>query len=288
MENITGYPLLKVLNFENKVIILKSLPFSEERLQWLEVVYNRLSFKENLSSPIKNIENKYISKVANECFILFEFYENSNCTKPSAEWWANTLFNVHNIQINTNKKITQDFTDTKELFINGSRYMSNKISSFVSKLNDQISLFEKKSYSLILNHGDPLDSNVMKYNNNFILMDFENSFLAPKEYDIQRHLCDYVIHSNSSENFREYCRSFIDKYEDLGGKIDLDMLIYLFKLDFCRTISWLHIVVQDRNRKDFKRQNEDLKMFLKAIENSYISNMIEELRAIKKESYKNV
>lgn len=267
VESVRDYPLIKRIYISGECkYVLKYLPYEFDRLIWLEEVYKSLSnYDSQISKPIINIQGRYISERNNLKFVLFDCYENTKSTFYSAEWWSKIMVNIHDMDINAKHPRLLDLSNCTGLLEKAFFYMDFQTRKTLDKYfsNDilnSIDFSEKK-----FNHADLLLSNVLKYHGQNVLIDFENCCIAPKEFDIQRHLCDYMVHCDNYNEIVSYFKQFLIMYEYQGSKINMHNLYYLFIIDFCRTLSWLHLVVNDNCRNDLKRQLKDLRCFISSL-----------------------
>lgn len=267
IESVKDYPLIKRIYISGECkYVLKYLPYEFDRLIWLEEVYKSLSnYDFQISKPKINIQGRYISERNNLKFVLFDCYKNPKSTFYSAEWWSKIMVNIHDMDINAKYPRILDLSNCTGLLEKAFFYMDFQTRKTLDKYfsNDilnSIDFSEKK-----FNHADLLLSNVLKYHGKNVLIDFENCCIAPKEFDIQRHLCDYMVHSDNYNEIVRYFKQFLMLYEYQGAKINMNNLYQLFIIDFCRTLSWLYLVVNDNYRTDLKRQLKDLHCFISSL-----------------------
>lgn len=282
VNDIEGYPHIKKVTTDNGCKVIKKIYLNEERLYILEYLYKCISCNSNMNTPILNDEGMYICKQEYEGIMVFEELQHIS-EMPTAEWWANVLSDLHKMMIFKQQKkikVTDYFSNMHPFFVCASKKMPNDIKRKVYNLVHSIGDIGKKEVKLIINHGDPLESNVMMKNGELVLTDFENACIAPKEYDLQRRLWDFAVKSEG-RNIFEYYMNFVDIYQKQLS-IDYNLLYNLYITDFCKTLCWLYLVSEDNVRKDCKRQREECDDFVLALRNGTVEEM---LNYIKKEVY---
>lgn len=278
-ESVLNYPLLTIIYFPQRKIVVKKIANNKDK-NFLESVYFNTEKMTRTSQPIRNQKGKYITTLGNNAYILFPFYEEVSTFHVGHRWWVEILTKIHQINISSLEEVSLDLSDSTKLLNLASQYMELDILNVLNKMINTSRIYNLNSYHLVLNHGDPLSSNVMYLDENPILIDFESSILAPKEYDIQRHLCDYVIQHLENGQWFQYVDQFLNKYQNYQSKIDFELLEYLFRVDFCRTISWLYLVTQDKKRKDYGRQKRVLKNYINFVRGNSLYAFLYKLKRV--------
>ena len=284
LEKVKDYPLIRKIvdHNDNYIFVLKFLPYSKNKIMELEKCYEMLSLYGDLNvlKPIKNISGKFISFYDGNAFIITELLKECGLELPSVKWWSRTLSRLHSIKIEKKPKEVVQLKHIEKIIFKGAEFMDSTLQYHVKDLYQKAT---KYKFSLIYNHflhGDPLYSNVMKVDNDHVLIDFENNFIGAKEYDIQRHLCDYAVHNDNLMDIYQYFGDFIYYYEQFGLKIKKKLLENLYIIDYCQTLSWLYIVTQDNSRDDFKRQKEELSLYKKALVSGKFKKTLRKIREL--------
>lgn len=278
MCTIDGYSYISRVSTDIGDIFIKEIKNECDYIYLLEKIYNELSKKSISNVPLLTKSNKYICSSTNNKFVIFMEVNESN-EVPTALWWANVLHEIHSISVEDNVGYFMPgtyFSLNHSLFLNSLQYIPKDIEKLINDMLQLVRCTSERKVTRVINHGDPLRSNVMKKNERFILIDFENACIAPKEYDLQRHLWDFAINASKSE-IVNYCINFTNEYQ-IYDAIDFELLHDFFILDFCRTLCWLYVVCNDYKRSDLKRQQYELKKFITAIKTKKVNEILDWLR----------
>lgn len=274
--DIEGYPHIKSGISKDGGLILKYLKYNKSYLRFLEDVYSYICDIEEVNVPLVNKNDCYITLYKKKAFIIFERLQLPK-EVPSAKWWAKTLSKIHAIPAFRELRIiriSKLVLEVSNILNNSKKYMSSDIYAMLSKL--LYSVDSEKIYTVycVLNHGDALDSNVLKYKETYKIIDFESACLAPREYDIQRKMWDYAINCRSTDMIEKFWEEFISEYIISNQEIDISLLYDLYVIDFCRTICWLFIVSSDKTRMDYSRQKIESIRFVDALRKGKIHKML--------------
>lgn len=275
------YPHIFKIEFPNCSLFIKSIDKNRIYCKDLNVLYFDLSNIDSIEKPILTKDNKYISLFENKIILLYEELEKIVNT-PDPIWWSNCLSNIHNISVNDKYIIcfSNDFyTQTINLLNLAKKFMNHKIKLKISKLFKELDTESiNLKNNMVLCHNDPYDLNVMSINGVYKLIDTDGMGLSPKEYDIQRLICNHLINSNEVNNSLSFWNSFKNNYElNINEQIDIDLLKKLYILDLIRTTSWLYIVCNDLSRKDIKRQKEQLSLYERSFDNDNHSKILKKI-----------
>lgn len=274
-QDIEGYSHMKRGITDSGNVIIKELKFDCERLDFLELIYSEIENFKGVSSPIKNYEGENISR-SNGCGVLVFKELKENDRFVPAKWWVEVLQRLHTIESFWQYKeivISNHLQEVNALMSSAKKYMEQDIRYFVEKMLNKINWKLKKIGRVVLNHGDALNSNVMKNNDEFILIDFENAQIVPKEYDIQRKLWDEAIEIEEINETIDFYKDFKAAYEKFQ-KIDMGLLANLYIIDFCKTLCWLYIVSMDEKRDDCERQKIERNHFVDAVRKGKIEAVL--------------
>ena len=278
ITKIDGYPHVMIAKMENGSVIAKELCFLEEKLDFLEKLYAKLEAVTEANIPLLNSEGRYISRSGEAGVLLFEELEVPE-TYPSAKWWAGILAKLHLLDLPGCKKkiLIADYLDEVTSLLSGAKqYMAPDIKNILGQMLDEVSWDRKIETQMIVNHGDPLNSNVMLKQDEFRVIDFENACVAPKEYDIQRRMWDFAIECDDPDEMMAYWNEFKCEYEAQSEHlvINRELLCYLYIIDFCKTMCWLYLVSTDEKRVDYKRQKKECDHFEDALRKGNIQRML--------------
>lgn len=298
---LSGYPHIAKIIIRQEVYYLKELVINKSRREWIERVYLNLESYNHYIHPLKNEHGsftlaptggsdiRFVEKTNEYCYLLTR-ESGSKEKNPTAGWWARSLANLHNsvfqgdYSVITLKEIESKYD--KSLII------LPKYSSVMNKLDRMKSIIEQDVVNLIKSiipdnldafvlkqrgcfvHGDPLNSNVLIDNSNFILFDFESSGISVKEYDIQRIFTDIATNCVELNDVDTFVRDFIDSYELIGETINITLLDYIYRLDLIRTIIWLYEVSLSYNRQDYERQLLELEKYKAALRSGFYHRVI--------------
>lgn len=259
-------------------VYIKELKNNDAYICLLEKVYRNIAKKESFNVPLLTKQSKYICRLKHRNFVVFEELEETD-EIPSAEWWANTLYEIHSLPIEAKDEVLDFqafFSVNSDLYLAASKFMPNDIKQFVNELLLLVDYNHARRVNKVVNHGDPLRSNIMKKNDEFCLIDFESVCWVPKEYDLQRHLWDFAINTDKNE-IETYYKNFTAAYQ-FHKKVDINLLRYVLILDFCRTICWLYVICSDFSRSDLARQEMELSKCVTAIKDGKINKLLECMR----------
>lgn len=278
VDVIDGYTHIIMAPTNVGNIFIKEINGDDKYIFFLEKIYKELSEKTILNSPLLTKNGRYICDSENNKFIVFTEADKTKEVPPPS-WWAFVLYEIHSISINENIGYfipDKFFSINHNLFLKAMQYVPKDIKEILGNMLQLIKCTAKKKIIKVVNHGDPLRSNVMKKNGRFILIDFENACIKPKEYDLQRHLWDFAVNSSRNQ-IGNYYRDFIDEYLAYEN-IDFELLHDYYILDFCKTLCWLYVVCNDNSRSDLKRQKNELEKFVVAMRTKKISEMLDCMR----------
>lgn len=259
IKTISGYPHIRILSFDKDYFIKK---VNKIHCQDINTLYHYLSRSDYVELPIKTINNEYGLQFKNELFLLYPILEEVKDEIP-AFWWAKTLESIHNIAVNPSDFNLQYDMDKEcfELLKQANELFSDGIKEHINILLDNY-YDTSKSKEIVLSHGDPNDSNVMRYKTQFLLIDTEGTLLLPREYDIQRLFCNEVNKENNFDEIDKYINLFFDNYPN---HLDMKLFKKIYVMDLLRTFSWLNLVIQDSSRIDYNRQIIELEKYKESI-----------------------
>lgn len=240
------YPNIKIINGQRKYL-LKCLFYDDKYLKNLNEIYKNIQTFRDVRLPILTKQNEYVdfeNKV-----ILFN-YDKVSDLKPNNRWWGIVLSELHKIVYST---------------INIDLITINDISDDIMNILDAktrirlIHLLElQRNHKYVVDgvicHGDVANRNVLFFEElrDYLLIDFENSKIYPKEYDIQRLIWNLYI-ENDSFNFLNFWTEFTSCYDAQGNYINKELLSDLLIDDFVKNYLWLERVVNDETRNDRNR-----------------------------------
>lgn len=273
-SNIDGYPLVKRAIIGEETIFIKCLPFDNEKLRMLEYLYERHENSDYFHAPVKN-RNAFIVAVGDASYIVSKELK-VHADYPEPEWWAAALSEIHKTYVPVNMMADQSqlVFEYAKLWNSAQTYMEEDIKIALSTLLGYIQFPVCQNDKCVINHGDPLFSNVMLKGNAPILIDIENFLNVPKEFDIQRHFWDYAIEEKDSTFYRNSWIRFRQAYENSFCMINKVTLINLYVIDVCRTVSWFYLITLDETRPDYDRQMNDLLLFKDALRSKRIETML--------------
>lgn len=162
--NIEGYPHIKKVLIGNDCKVIKELNMDEKRLNMLEIIYKNISSNGFGNTPMLTQDGMYICKTSYGGLMVFEELQ-PVVEMPTAKWWADTLFRIHNMSLLEQCKdliIDDYFSNENQLFTETIERMPSDIKSKMLNMLDMIHIKEKQRVKFIINHGDPLESNIMK------------------------------------------------------------------------------------------------------------------------------
>lgn len=276
---VDGYSHISKVSTDSGNVYIKEVKGTEHYIRLLEKTYSELSKSIALNVPLLTKENKYVcDNYENHKFIVLPEVDETRGV-PTTTWWASVLHEIHGITINENKGCFNgdDFFSLKHrLYLKAVQYMPKDIVKMINYMLQLMKCNVERKTSNVINHGDPLRSNIMKKNGRFLLIDFENVCIEPKEYDLQRHLWDFAVNSPKNE-IVDYYRTFVNSYQ-MYDAIDFELLHDVFILDFCRTVCWLYVVCNDCCRADLNRQKYELVKFVDAMRIGKITEMLNCMR----------
>lgn len=274
---IGGYPLVKKVELQKETVFIKQLPFDNDKLQMLECLYAELEKFSSYHAPIKN-ENAFIVRIEDTSYIVFR--ELKKCDiYPEPEWWAVALSEIHKLNIPFGMIADQSrlVFEYSQLWESAQIHMEEDIKKAVNRLLCYMKLPIWQNDKCVINHGDPLLSNIMLKGNTPILIDIESFLYVPKEFDIQRHFWDYAIEEKNPALYRDAWIRFREAYESNFDIINVITLTNLYVIDVCRTISWFYLITLDVTRSDYDRQMDDLLLFKDALRSNRIETMLNTL-----------
>ncbi len=272
VTQLEQYPNILKMEGSNYNFIIKIIQRIQIYCYSINQLFLDLSSIDCIEKPILTKDGNYFFSIDSQIFLLYEKLQEIK-ENPSANWWSNCLGSIHNIQVNKNYKCyySNDFyKQTLSILAkaekNISQNIKNKIYQLLNTVNKEIVC---KKYKMVLCHNDPYNLNVMYSKQGYKLIDIDSMGLSPREYDIQRLLFNYVINTNNFDEAISFWNLFRDNYEKKTlEKIDINLLKNIYILDLIRTISWLYIVSNDFSRLDRQRQQEQLDLFEKSLEDN--------------------
>lgn len=278
ISKMPGYPHLKILETNVNKYILKFVDSKKKRISFMEKMYTELSAIDVVLVPIINNHGCYVTKVLDEVIVIFEYIDLSE-TVPNMEWWIDTFSKIHSlIAFHQQQEIRmiELFDACEKMFDVAAKYMKKDIKNVLFDLMRTVNLDKKFKVKGVLNHGDPLISNVMKKGTDFKLIDFESVRIFPKDYDLQRFLWGIVIGESNRRNSEKMWKEFKQEYEKSKAVyyINWELLANLYSIDFVTTISWLFIVSNDKNRTDCNRQKKELESYCSALRIGTVQEML--------------
>lgn len=275
---IEQYPHVFKLEDHNCSLIIKIIDKNKIHCKNLNVLYTELSNINSIEKPIFTKDKKYMSHLGNQIILLYKNLD--KITKyPEPIWWSNCLSDIHFIHINNNYSncFPHDFyVETTKLLKKAQKFMKIKIKIKIKKiLKIAQASGEILNNHMVLCHNDPYNLNVMSINGEYRLIDTDGMGVSPREFDIQRLICNYLIYSNDVCSSLSFWDTFKKNYEfKTNEKIDINLLKKIYALDLIRTISWLYIVSNDLSREDRERQKERLNLFERSIRNDVHIKML--------------
>lgn len=272
VSQLYQYPNILKMQCPNYNLIIKIIKQSKTYCDNINQLYYDLSSINCIEIPMMTRDGNYILSIDNQILLLYEELKEIK-QNPSSLWWSNCLGSIHNIKFNKNYKCyypNNFYNQTLNLLSAAEKYIlpnrKNKIYQLLNNVNIEI---VNKKYDFNLCHNDPYNLNVMVSKHGYKLIDTDGMGLSPKEYDIQRLICNYVVNTNDIDDVINFWNSFRINYEKkTSNKININFFKNIYILDLIRTISWLYIVSNDLSRLDRKRQQEQLNLFEKSIDNN--------------------
>lgn len=270
VTNMPGYPHVKNVTLGNCAYVLKQLSGDWQRRSFLEQVYERLSSEKKVLIPLANRAGRYITEVSGKAFLLFEQVLPVG-SPPSLNWWGRTLHALHSVSAFWQRQtlvITPMVRSCEEMLAAAELQMGHRVAGEVRSLLQRLPREERLPVQSVLNHGDPLSDNVMQRNDRFVLIDFDNARIFPKEYDWQRFLWGMAVNGGLTwKAFQQAC--------GVDGPLCWKLMATLYILDFTTTVSWLYLVSNDCHRADRWRQAEERERFRSALEAGRIQAMVD-------------
>ena len=259
INNMFSYPHIYFLKTKEDIFFLKII--NKVYCKDINTLYKYLNNINCVEIPIKTINGDYYLKNNLEDMILYKYLNKCN-NNPSSKWWAESLKKIHQINVNNNDFINyfNIVNEMNTLFFNANKYIDDNIKEKINSLiNNTKGLNNNIKY--VLSHSDPNASNVMIDSGEFKLVDTDGMKLLPKEFDIQRLLCNKVINSNNLNDVYIFWNEFINNYNN----IDINLLKKIYVYDLIRVFCWLTIVSNDLKRVDRQRQLKELELYKKSI-----------------------
>jgi|GEM_PF-5360511 len=295
------YPHITKINIGDETYYLKELVVNETRRDWIEKVYSHFEYCSDYVHPMKNEFGTYTyvptkrndinssGKSNAYCYLLTKEQEEIR-KKPSVKWWAECLANAHNSNLRNDFSeltlgdikreygnslvIIPSYSDVIARLKSVSNIIENDVMNLINSILPEDSDANILAQRGVFVHGDPLISNVLFNDNQYVLFDFESSGISVKEYDIQRLFTDIATNCKTLNEVDDFVRGFMDEYELVGQSINSTLLDYVFRLDLIRTIFWLYEMSMSYNRQDFERQTIELEKYKAALRSGLYHRVI--------------
>ena len=284
---LNQYPHILKLKFPDHNLILKRIQKSKTHCDSINQLYSDLSCIKCVEKPLLTKNGEYTLTIHDQILLLYEKLQELNHS-PGPIWWANCLGDIHNITPNKNYKChySNDFYyQTFSILLKAEKYISNDRKKKIYKLLKSIDRDTiNEEQDMVLCHNDPYDLNVMFSNGGYKLIDTDGMGLSPREYDIQRLMYNYAINTNSIDNIIRFWKLFKENYEKkTRKKINIKLLQNIYLMDLIKSMSWLYLVCNDSSRSDRQRQQEQLALFEKSLDNDIHSKVLEIINCYSKD-----
>ncbi len=268
-RQLLQYPHIFNITTDGEEYFLKVL---NDRLDFnYNELFNILSNNTNVLLPCKTMSGFYFVPKNNNCYFLYKRIEKP-VSYPTADCWARMIAGIHQLnydefgQGNT-EPIDLLFEQTVTMFKKAIPYMTSPLKKemfvFFKKYKKNICADEELVISLI----DPSKDNILFFEGYYKFIDLENCSINYKEYDFQHLMWNLMSDFLKKEDISDFWRLFKNEYESITGMlVNKSLLLNVYILDFIRSISWLVIVVNDKNRGDWTRQYNDLQKISESVE----------------------
>lgn len=276
IRKLPGYPHVFMVTLSKCFLVVKKVT-QNENLSIDELFHNINN--DNVLLPLLTTQGHYCATVDDSLYLLYDRISEVE-EYPSYEWWGNCLSAVHNTKVKTKghaRSWTNDVYEAAHLLNEAKKIMENDIfCRLLDLLNFGLNFSVDKAKQLVICHGDPSQWNVLMDSKGYKLIDMENCFFAPREYDVQHLLWNYTAAFEKYTQWESFCKELIMSYEnDTKIKLDLSLLIRILCFDFVKSISWLYFVSNDYTREDQNRQFEELKTFCEIIRKDWLSQIVD-------------
>lgn len=282
MLMLPEYPHIYTANIDGVQVVVKET--LSNKCFSPDDIFKNLPNDKKILFPLLTKNGSYYAKIKESNYLIYPRIQQIN-EYPSPEWWADCLQMIHSVPISQqmlSQTFVEDAKKTENLLNVAIPYIESDVYCQLQSLFTlglKFSTNTEKKH--VLCHGDPSQWNVLKDLNGYKLIDIENCFLAPLEYDIQHLFWSYAAVCYSMSQWENFADCFLTNYKKKRKvNIDFCLLTRLFCMDFVKTVAWLYLVSNDQNRGDRSRQANELILYCNMIRKKWPFKMIDFFKEI--------
>lgn len=275
------YPHIDIVTCEENQLIIKQVPYRKDIS--FDTLYSIITTCPAVLSPIIDMHHRYCYHENSSTYILYEYFFQKESAKPPAEWYATTMYDLHNTKLPSDirRNIRRiHVTDAKEWLTDVSYRMDPWVYNELAWMLQQ-GCATPSDQDLVLCHSDVSQNNVLMVDGKYYMIDTNNCALSAREFDIQHLIWNRFLICDDFTDIESFYRELL-LYYSAAAKIILnkDLLITLYANDFVKSISWLTTVVLNKERADHTRQLNELDCFHQKMSLGYHRNLLKMIRRL--------